>query len=149
MERGQECYRTCNWEMLQAGFKLALPICALITRPPLSYFKNCVFHSGVQCSAKPGLHCDRRLLHRSESPALPQKPRGAPGLGRSVASNGPPSERKTCGHTGGSQRKGERLHSCFTTPIYWWLPLPDFVFLITVLRHAIKELNAIPIILQL
>ncbi len=130
MERGQECYRTWNWEMLQVGFKLALPICALITKPQLRRApllkKKSVFHTGVQCSTKPGLHGDRRLLHRSESPALPQKPWGAPGLGRSVASNGPPSERKACGHTGGSQRKGERLHSCFTTPFYWCLPLPGF-----------------------
>ncbi|KAL0156454.1 hypothetical protein M9458_047700, partial [Cirrhinus mrigala] len=59
----------------------------------------------VQCSTKPGLHCDRRLLHWPKSPALPQKHRGAPELGWPVASNGPPSEGKARGHARGSQRK--------------------------------------------
>lgn len=155
MERGQECYRTWNWEMLQVKFKLALTICALITRPQLRrapLFKLCFSHRcAVQyktrtsrwskttapvwkpCSTSEALRSSRTgTVSRLQRPAIRKE-------------NLWPHWRKP--------KEGWETSQLFYNTLLLMITPPRLsshvVFLIIVLRHAIKELNAIPIILQL
>lgn len=142
--------------MLQVGFKLALPICALITRPQLRrapLLKKIVFFTQV-CSAVQNQdftviedYCTglKALLYLRSLEEL-----------QDWDGQSPPTARHQKGKPVATLEEAKGRVRDFTAVLQH--PFTDdypprlsshVVFLITVLRHAIKELNAIPIILQL